>query len=69
MKAYVGVTDNNWFGYLSQIVGVDEVNFWQPSADHPFKALSRVSSFSSNSIARRTTSSEAACSPIGPGCR
>jgi putative restriction endonuclease len=40
MKSYVGVTDNNWFGYLSQMAGVDEVNFWQPSADHAFRALS-----------------------------
>lgn len=39
MKAYVGVTDNDWFAYLSQMDGVDEVNFWQPSAGHAFKAL------------------------------
>lgn len=37
MKFWVGVTDNNWFKYLSEIQP-DEVNFWQPSATPPFKA-------------------------------
>ena len=37
MKFWVGVTDNNWFEYLSKIQP-DEVNFWQPSASPPFKA-------------------------------
>lgn len=31
MKFWMGVTDNNWFNYLS-VQGLDEVNFWQPSA-------------------------------------
>jgi putative restriction endonuclease len=31
MKFWVGVTDNQWFKYLSK-VQPDEVNFWQPSA-------------------------------------
>jgi putative restriction endonuclease len=31
MKFWVGVTDNNWFEFLST-QGFDEVNFWQPSA-------------------------------------
>jgi putative restriction endonuclease len=30
MKAYVGVTDRDWFDFLSSQSGVDEVNFWQP---------------------------------------
>ncbi|MHB8064372.1 MAG: hypothetical protein ACYDG2_17365 [Ruminiclostridium sp.] len=34
MKIYVGVTDNNWYNYLSNIQPPDEVNFWQPSGKH-----------------------------------
>ncbi len=29
MKFWVGVTDKNWFDYLSNI-SPDEVNFWKP---------------------------------------
>lgn len=39
MKAFVGVTDNDWFAFLSQQPGIDEVNFWQPTARQPFRAL------------------------------
>jgi hypothetical protein len=28
LKAFVGVTDNDWFVFLSQQLGIDEVNFW-----------------------------------------
>lgn len=35
MKFWVGVTDNQWFKYLSEIQP-DEVNFWQPGATPPF---------------------------------
>lgn len=40
MKAYVGVTDGDWFRYLASLppTAVDEVNFWQPSP-HRFRAL------------------------------
>jgi hypothetical protein len=38
MKGFVGVTDNDWFAFLSQHQGTDEVNFWQPSADVSFRA-------------------------------
>jgi putative restriction endonuclease len=34
MKFWVGVTDNQWFKYLSER-RPDEVNFWQPSATTP----------------------------------
>ena len=37
MKFWVGVTDNKWFQYLSEI-HPDEVNFWQPNATPPFTA-------------------------------
>lgn len=36
MKFWLGVTDNNWYQFLSQR-GLDEVNFWQPSARPPFR--------------------------------
>ena len=31
MKAYVAVTDQDWFDYLSRRPEVDEVNFWTPN--------------------------------------
>jgi len=40
MKAYIAVTDGNWFRYLSALPGIDEVNFWQPGGTHTFRALS-----------------------------
>jgi len=40
MKGYVGVTDNDWFDFLSQQPGIDEVNFWQPGGNRVFNALS-----------------------------
>jgi putative restriction endonuclease len=39
MKAFIGVTDFDWYSFLSTIQGLDEVNFWQPSASRQFKAL------------------------------
>lgn len=38
MRFWAGVTDNRWYGFVSQR-GFDEVNFWQPSARAPFKGL------------------------------
>jgi putative restriction endonuclease len=38
MKVWVGVTDKDWFQFLSRI-GPDEVNFWQPSGSRTFRAL------------------------------
>jgi len=35
MKFWIGVTDNQWFNFLSA-VKPDEVNFWQPGATAPF---------------------------------
>ncbi len=29
MKAFVGVTDNEWFAFLSQQQEIDEINFLQ----------------------------------------
>jgi putative restriction endonuclease len=39
MKIYVGVTDNEWFDYLSRLPEINEVNFWQPTGDSTFKSL------------------------------
>jgi len=38
MKIWVGVTDKDWFQFLSRI-SADEVNFWQPSGSRVFRAL------------------------------
>lgn len=38
MKFYLGVTDNNWYKYLSTI-DPEDINFWQPSGGTPFKLL------------------------------
>ena len=35
MKFWVGTTDNDWYDFVSSR-GLDEVNFWQPSATPPF---------------------------------
>ncbi|MEK9178875.1 MAG: HNH endonuclease [Patescibacteria group bacterium] len=38
MKFWVGVTDNEWFNFLSKL-SPDEVNFWQPSGNFAFEAI------------------------------
>lgn len=44
MKFYLGVTDNGWYKYLSQI-DPEDVNFWQPSGNTKFKAIQPGSPF------------------------
>lgn len=39
MKAFVAVTDNDWFKFLAAQQGIDEVNFWQPGGGRAFRAL------------------------------
>lgn len=39
MKAYVGVTDGDWFEFLRGRPDIDEVNFWQPGGGRRFRAL------------------------------
>jgi putative restriction endonuclease len=39
MKFYVGITDWDWYTYLSVQASLDEVNFWRPSGDRQFRAL------------------------------
>lgn len=39
MKAYIGVTDESWFRFLSAQAGLDEVNFWRPKDIRAFRGL------------------------------
>ena len=39
MKLYIGITDGDWFRFLSERPDLDEVNFWQPSGGRAFRAL------------------------------
>ena len=39
MRAFVAVTDRDWFEFLRARPDLDEVNFWQPSARRPFGAI------------------------------
>lgn len=39
MKAFVGVTDRDWYEFLRVIPELDELNFWQPSPSGTFRAL------------------------------
>lgn len=39
MKAFVGITDREWFTLLRSRPQLDEVNFWQPSGNRQFRAL------------------------------
>ena len=58
MKLYVGVTDNDWYRFLSQLSNVDEVNFWQPGGTHLFKPFqgSQVSGLVMDIFRQRTAS-------------
>ncbi len=39
MRAYVGVTDSSWYSFLADRPWLAEVDFWQPSGAHEFRAL------------------------------
>ncbi len=39
MKIYAGLTDQRWFDFLQGLPGIDEVNFWRPSAEDEFNAI------------------------------
>jgi putative restriction endonuclease len=39
VRFFVGITDRDWFDFLSRLDGLDEVNFWQPSGQQQFRAL------------------------------
>jgi putative restriction endonuclease len=40
MRAWVAVTDRDWFRFLHERRGIDEVNFWQPGGEREFRILS-----------------------------
>jgi putative restriction endonuclease len=40
MRAYVGVTDDNWFRFLASRPSINEVNFWRPRDTRLFSSLS-----------------------------
>lgn len=39
MKAYIGVTDEQWFRFLANQPDLDEVNFWRPKDTRAFRVL------------------------------
>jgi putative restriction endonuclease len=39
VKAYVGVTDGDWYRFLAARPELTEVNFWQPSGGREFRVL------------------------------
>lgn len=39
MKAYIGITDGDWYRSLAARPDLDEVNFWQPGGSRHFRAL------------------------------
>ena len=39
VKAYVGVTDGDWYRFLAVRPALQEVNFWQPSGERQFRVL------------------------------
>jgi len=40
MRLFVGVTDGDWYELLARQSHLEEVNFWQPGGNRPFKSLS-----------------------------
>jgi putative restriction endonuclease len=40
LRAFVGLTDGEWFRLLATQTGIEEINFWQPSGNRAFSALS-----------------------------
>ena len=39
MRAYVGVTDGDWFRLLAAQTNLEEINFWQPGGNRSFSAI------------------------------
>lgn len=44
-KGYIGLTDPDWYAYLSAQPRIDEVNFWQPHGSRAFRAIRRGEPF------------------------
>src|SRR5262245_44539532 len=45
MKAYVGVTDGEWYRYLAGRFDLNEVNFWRPGGGRRFGAIAEGEPF------------------------
>jgi putative restriction endonuclease len=45
MRYWIGITDWDWFRFLRARQPLDEVNFWQPSADRRPVVLERGTAF------------------------
>ncbi len=45
MRAFIAVTDGDWYRFLAGRPDLDEVNFWQPGGSQEFKALERGEPF------------------------
>jgi putative restriction endonuclease len=39
VRGFIAVTDFEWYRFLSEQPSIDEVNFWQPSAETQFRAV------------------------------
>jgi hypothetical protein len=39
MRAYVGVTDGQWYRFPSARPDLTEINFWRPGGHYAFRAL------------------------------
>ena len=39
VNLYIGITDYDWFRFLSALPSIEEVNFWQPGGRTNFRAL------------------------------
>ena len=39
MRAFVAVTDKDWYQFLAGRPDLDEVNFWQPGGNRVFRTL------------------------------
>ena len=39
VRAWVAVTDKDWYRFLAQRPHLDEVNFWQPGGSREFRTL------------------------------
>jgi putative restriction endonuclease len=39
MRAFIAVTDGDWYDFLRRQPGIDEVNFWQPGGTRLFRTL------------------------------
>lgn len=44
-RSYFGLTDPDWYAYLSARPKLDEVNFWQPHGNRAFRAIQKGEPF------------------------